>query len=488
MEILSISQFFSSGLLGLTATLIGFILLLFWTILIMSGVEVRRPVFRAAGILCTVLTLSMLLGIYDGLSSSATRSGGLFGGWVGQRCLVAGMETFSLVLLWLAIPIGFMVATDWLFAGYIFKFLGGSVDLAGAQSSLTVAAPRLKKDTPPSRSPAPRPAPSLFPVRERSAVTENPVVEEEQETAETEETPETPESPETEAALEGRPLGGGPWRPAVEKVQEDRLVVPVLEKEEAPGDLDISEDDDLQEDRDPASAQHVPMESDDFVREEALGGSSEEAEPLPWWKQEALVQEDEVASGVATGLATEGAVGIETVEAEAPDEAVVETEEAITEPEVEPEPEVETEPEQEAEAEPEEEPQSEPEQEPEDIEASEPEPEPEPEEEASSPPETILEPEPQAEFPFEHSDEEPLPPVTVEDEGLFREAVAVVLSEQKGSIAVLQKELGLGYFAASKLLNALEDRGVIAPHAGSIARKVIVTEEEAAKIIGKETP
>ena len=64
----------------------------------------------------------------------------------------------------------------------------------------------------------------------------------------------------------------------------------------------------------------------------------------------------------------------------------------------------------------------------------------------------------------------------------------VVVREKKGSISLLQRELGLGYFKAAKLLNILEVRGVVAPYAGSIARKVIIGEEQAERIFAGEGP
>jgi len=102
---------------------------------------------------------------------------------------------------------------------------------------------------------------------------------------------------------------------------------------------------------------------------------------------------------------------------------------------------------------------------------------------------TALEPEPQAEFSFEAPHQESRgPAVNEEEERLFKNAVSVVVREKKGSISLLQKELGLGYFRAAKLLNILESRNVIAPYAGSIARKVVISDEEAERIVSEESP
>jgi len=100
----------------------------------------------------------------------------------------------------------------------------------------------------------------------------------------------------------------------------------------------------------------------------------------------------------------------------------------------------------------------------------------------------VMEPEPQAEFSFARDYDSEPPPMKDEEVELFRKAVMVVVREKKGSISLLQRELGLGYFKAAKLLNILELRGIVAPYAGSIARKVIIGEEQAERIIGGEGP
>jgi len=447
----------------------------------------------------------------------------MFGGWVGQRCLVAGMETFSLVLLWLAVPVGIMVATDWLFAGYIYRFLGGSMVLADVQRALSISAPEKKKkeEPPPGRVSGPRPSsPRMAPRRPLFPPASGTPVKKEQEPEKAAQTP-----PQTPAA---RPLGGGPWRPAeapsVKPDSSAKNVVPLV----SPADPPVWESG--VPDDEPSAPVGVISEQPELPEEESVPGvgttpSDEETRSIPWWKQESLLQEDaagsvgsseETASGTMTAEApeevlpdsaseyssealeadpeteTEETEPVVEEEAEAEAEAAAEEETAEeAEPALEEEAEAEVETELETELEPAGEMESEPESELVEEEADEQEAERSAEDEAEEEApadETILEPEPQAAFPFDHEEEEAPSQVSIEDEALFRDAVAVVLAEQKGSIAVLQKELSLGYFAASKLLNALEGRGIIAPHAGSIARKVIVTEEEAAKIIGEETP
>jgi S-DNA-T family DNA segregation ATPase FtsK/SpoIIIE len=112
----------------------------------------------------------------------------------------------------------------------------------------------------------------------------------------------------------------------------------------------------------------------------------------------------------------------------------------------------------------------------------EPEPEPEPKLDDEQ------ESEPQAEFSFVSEESAEVSAINEEEAALFNSAVSLVVSEKKASISLLQKNLELGYFKAAKLLNALESRGVIAPYAGSIARKVIISDEEAERIVTDDQP
>jgi S-DNA-T family DNA segregation ATPase FtsK/SpoIIIE len=67
--------------------------------------------------------------------------------------------------------------------------------------------------------------------------------------------------------------------------------------------------------------------------------------------------------------------------------------------------------------------------------------------------------------------------VSEDDEGdeLYEQSVAIVLKAGKASTALLQRQLGVGYGRAARILNMLEKRGVIGPADGSNPRKVIVS-------------
>jgi S-DNA-T family DNA segregation ATPase FtsK/SpoIIIE len=57
---------------------------------------------------------------------------------------------------------------------------------------------------------------------------------------------------------------------------------------------------------------------------------------------------------------------------------------------------------------------------------------------------------------------------------LFREACEVVIRHKQGSVSLLQRRLGIGYQRAARLIDRLEQAGVVTPFDGSKARDVLV--------------
>ncbi len=57
---------------------------------------------------------------------------------------------------------------------------------------------------------------------------------------------------------------------------------------------------------------------------------------------------------------------------------------------------------------------------------------------------------------------------------LFREACEVVIRHKQGSVSLLQRRLGIGYQRAARLIDKLEQAGVVSPFDGSKAREVVV--------------
>ncbi len=59
---------------------------------------------------------------------------------------------------------------------------------------------------------------------------------------------------------------------------------------------------------------------------------------------------------------------------------------------------------------------------------------------------------------------------------LFREACDVVIRHKQGSVSLLQRRLGIGYQRAARLIDKLEQAGVVSTFDGSKAREVLVDE------------
>lgn len=67
------------------------------------------------------------------------------------------------------------------------------------------------------------------------------------------------------------------------------------------------------------------------------------------------------------------------------------------------------------------------------------------------------------------------------EDPLYEEAKRVVIEAKKASASLLQRRLSIGYARAARLLDMLEERGVIGPAEGAKPRKVYLTSEEDTK-------
>lgn len=64
-----------------------------------------------------------------------------------------------------------------------------------------------------------------------------------------------------------------------------------------------------------------------------------------------------------------------------------------------------------------------------------------------------------------------------ERDALFRDAALIVVNTQQGSASLLQRKLKLGYNRAGRIVDQLEDAGILGPFEGSKARQVLVPDE-----------
>ena len=56
---------------------------------------------------------------------------------------------------------------------------------------------------------------------------------------------------------------------------------------------------------------------------------------------------------------------------------------------------------------------------------------------------------------------------------LFQEAAEVVIRHKQGSVSLLQRRLGIGYQRAARLIDKLEESGIVGAYDGSKAREVL---------------
>ena len=61
---------------------------------------------------------------------------------------------------------------------------------------------------------------------------------------------------------------------------------------------------------------------------------------------------------------------------------------------------------------------------------------------------------------------------------LFEKAVDVVLENQTASTSFLQRKLGVGYARGAKIIDQLQDKGIIGPAEGSKGRKILINRQQ----------
>lgn len=62
-----------------------------------------------------------------------------------------------------------------------------------------------------------------------------------------------------------------------------------------------------------------------------------------------------------------------------------------------------------------------------------------------------------------------------EKDEVYEEAVKLILESQQASVSVLQRRLGLGYTRAARLIDMMEDEGIVGPYQGSKPRDLLIS-------------
>lgn len=78
---------------------------------------------------------------------------------------------------------------------------------------------------------------------------------------------------------------------------------------------------------------------------------------------------------------------------------------------------------------------------------------------------------------FHYSPLPTVPPESYEDE-LFNPAVEIVLKMGSASVSIIQRQLKLGYARAARLVDKMEEQGIVGPFEGAHPRAVLITQEE----------
>ena len=68
--------------------------------------------------------------------------------------------------------------------------------------------------------------------------------------------------------------------------------------------------------------------------------------------------------------------------------------------------------------------------------------------------------------------------ISGERDPLYEDARAIVVQSQQGSISLLQRRLKIGYSRAARLIDEMEEEGVVGQAIGGKPREVLMTPQE----------
>jgi S-DNA-T family DNA segregation ATPase FtsK/SpoIIIE len=64
------------------------------------------------------------------------------------------------------------------------------------------------------------------------------------------------------------------------------------------------------------------------------------------------------------------------------------------------------------------------------------------------------------------------------DDELYDEALKLVLEINQASVSILQRRMRLGYTRAARLIDIMEQNGIVGPYCGSKPRDILINREE----------
>ena len=65
-----------------------------------------------------------------------------------------------------------------------------------------------------------------------------------------------------------------------------------------------------------------------------------------------------------------------------------------------------------------------------------------------------------------------------EDEEIVQQCIEIIRIEQKASVSLMQRRLRLGYTRAARIMDELEDRGLVGPNRGAEPREILFDVED----------